>query len=100
MNLLSEIAPRYQDIATGLKIPLHTLGLPPHQQSHQQNLRTVLEWWLDNGNSPVVNSPVTWGNIISVVEGPLVKNYRIAKKMRKFCQSSKFSQDQQSSTVV
>ena len=80
---MAEIAPKYFDIGTALNVPMSTLGLVHSPDTHQGNLRRTLEWWLKNGNKPDINSPVTWDNIISVIEGPVVQNYAVAQNMRK-----------------
>ena len=80
-NLLAPIAPQYSAIGTALKVPMDALGLV---YSPDDNLRRTLQWWLNNGNSPDINSPVTWNNIISVVEGPVVQNYEVAQEIRQF----------------
>ena len=86
-TLLAEIAPQYSSIGTALKVPMSTLGLVHSPDTHQGNLRRTLEWWLNNGNKPDINSPVTWNNIISVIEGPVVQNYKIAEEMKNFITS-------------
>ena len=84
LNLLAPIAPRYSVIGTALRVPMTTLGLHPLPEYHEDNLRRTLEWWLNNGDRLDVNSPVTWDNIINVIEGPVVQNYKIAQNMRNF----------------
>ena len=59
-------------------------GLQYSLDTHQDNLRRTLEWWLNNGNKPDINSPVTWDNIIAVIKGPIVENDQMAQQMRKF----------------
>ena len=61
-----------------------TLGLVYSPNTHQDNLRRTLQWWLKNGDKPTINSPVTWDNIISIIEGPVVQNYEVARGMRQF----------------
>ena len=84
LNLLAPIAPQYSAIGTALRVPMSTLGLHLLPHTYQDNLKTTLEWWLNNGDRPDVNSPVTWDNIINIIEGPVVQNYRIAQNMRNF----------------
>ena len=62
---------------------MDTLGLVYSPETHQDNLRRTLEWWLNNGDKPTINSPVTWDNIISVVEGSVVQKYTVAQNIRK-----------------
>ena len=84
LNLLAPIAPQYSAIGTALRVPMSTLGLHLLPHTYQDNLRHTLEWWLNNGDRPNINSPVTWDNIINVIEGPVVQNYKIAQNMRNF----------------
>ena len=84
---MAPIAPQYSAIGTALRVPMSILGLHPFPDYHENNLRRTLEWWLNNGDRPDINSPVTWDNIISVIEGPVVQNYQIAQKMREFITS-------------
>ena len=86
MNLLSPVAPKYPQIGTALNVPMSSFRFHDLPQYCQYNLEHTLEWWLVNGNSPHINSPVTWGNIISVIEGNLVQNFELAQKMRSFLQ--------------
>ena len=84
MNLLSPVAPKYLQIGTALNVPMDELGLTHLADFHKDNLQRTLKWWLDNGDSPHINSPVTWSNIISVIEGNVVRNFDCAQKMRSF----------------
>jgi hypothetical protein len=81
MNILAEIAPRYADIGTALKVPMASLGLHPLPFYYKDNLRQTLEWWLNNGDS--VGSPVTYDTIIDAIGGPIVENYRLAQEIMK-----------------
>lgn len=86
MNLLSGptgIANKYAEIGIALKVP-QNLGLIPFPQSVMQNLATTLQWWIDNGNKPEIDSPVTWEKLIDAIDGPVVDNHRIAEKIRDF----------------
>ena len=82
-TLLAPIAPKYCAIGTVLRVPMDKLGLVYSPETHQDNLRRTLEWWLNNGDKPTINSPVTWDNIISVVEGSVIQNYTVAQNIRK-----------------
>ena len=84
---MAPIAPQYSAIGTALRVPMSTLGLQYSPDTHQDNLRRTLEWWLNNGGRADINSPVTWDNIINVIEGPVVQNYQIAQRMREFITS-------------
>ena len=79
---MAPIAPKYCAIGTVLRVPMDTLGLVYSPDTHQDNLRRTLEWWLNNGDKPTINSPVTWDNIISIIEGPVIQNYEVARRMR------------------
>ena len=83
-TLLAPIAHKYYAIGTALGVLMNTLGFVYSPHTHQDNLRRILEWWLNNGDKPTINSPVTWDNIISVVGGPVVQNYEVARRMRQF----------------
>ena len=84
---MAPVAPRYSAIGTALNVPMSTLGLLPLPDYHQNNLSQTLQWWLNNGNNPEINSPVTWDNIISVIDGPIVQNYEVAQRIREFIKS-------------
>ena len=81
---MAQIAPQYSAIGSALRVPMSTLGLQYSLDTHQDNLRRTLEWWLNNGNKPDINSPVTWDNIIAIIKGPIVENDQMAQQMRKF----------------
>ena len=81
---MAPIAPQYSAIGTALRVPMSTLGLQYSPDTHQDNLRRTLEWWLNNGDRPDINSPVTWDNIITVIER---RNYQMAQRMREFTTS-------------
>ena len=83
MYLLSDLAPKYERIGMSLNVPVFSLGLDPHSEYHQKNLGIILEWWINNGNNPKYHSPVTWENIIKVIE---VFHYEKSKEMRAFLQ--------------
>ena len=84
LSLLSPIAPKYSIIGTLLNVSISTLGLIPLPQYHCDNLRAVLQYWIENGDSPTMNSPVTWKAIIEIIEGDTVNEYQTAQKMRNF----------------
>ena len=84
LSLLSSIAPKYSIIGTLLNVPINTLGLIALPQFHCNNLSAVLQYWIENGDSPTMNSPVTWKAIIKIIEGDTVSEYQTAQKMRNF----------------
>jgi hypothetical protein len=79
LNELSEISWKYRQIGIALRVP--NLGLPPLPDSHTDNLRRTLEWWMDNGDR--VGSPVTYETVINAVKGPIVENFRVSEQLRK-----------------
>ena len=81
---MAPIVAQYSAIGTALRVPMSTLGLHPLPDYYEDNLRCTLEWWLNNGDRQDINSPVTWDNIITVIEG---RNYQIAQQMREFITS-------------
>jgi hypothetical protein len=78
-RLLSDVTYEYSRIGTDLKVPVQNYVYPSSQ--YNDILRNVLNHWINNGNNPNINKPVTWRTIIDVVE-PF--NYRISEEMRKF----------------
>ena len=82
LPLLSSIAHKYLIIGTLLNVP--DLGLHDLSQFHQGNLIKVLQYWIDNGDSPTMNSPVTWKAIIEITKGDTVSEYQTAQKMRNY----------------
>ena len=82
LSLLSPIAHKYLFIGTLLNVP--DLGLLNLPQFHQENLIKVLQYWIENGDSPTMNSPVTWKAIIKIIEGDTVSEYQTAQKMKNF----------------
>ena len=84
LSLLSPIAPKYSTIGTLLNVPIVVLGLIGLPQYHCDNLSAVLQYWIENGDSPTMNSPVTWKAIIEIIEGDTVSEYQTAQKMRSF----------------
>ena len=82
LSLLSSIAHKYLIIGTLLNVPnFSLLDLP---EFYQGNLIKVLQYWIENGDSPTMNSPVTWKAIIEIIEGDTVRGYQTAQKMRNF----------------
>ena len=81
---MAPIAPQYSAIGTALRVPMSTLGLHPLPDYYEDNLSRTLEWWLNNGDRQDINSPVTWDNIITLIEG---RNYQIAQQIREFITS-------------
>ena len=80
LNLLAKAAARWEEIGNGLKVdPGEIESL---QQSHKRpinKLSDVLQKWMDTWSSPV-----TWENIIKVVESDAVGKKDEAKAMRDF----------------
>jgi hypothetical protein len=87
MKLLAEIAPQYSDIGTALNVPMSSLGLIASPDTHRDNLRRTLEWWINNGAT--VGSPITYDNIIDAIKGPIVQNFRVSENIREFYEQLK-----------
>ena len=66
---------------------MSTLGLEHLLNPYPEKLQLTLEYCLNNGNRPDINSPVTWDNIITVIEGLVIQNYQIAQQIREFITS-------------
>ena len=96
-TLLAPTAPKYSAIGTVLKVPMSELGLLPLPAYHPDNLSQTLQWWLNNGERPDINSP---DNIISVIDGPVVQNYQVAKNIRKFIKSKLYYNMQHISRLI
>ena len=80
LNLLASAAARWEDIGGGLKVAPG--AIESLQQSNKRpinKLSEILQIWMDTWCSPV-----TWENIIEVVEGPIVDKKNEAKAMRDF----------------
>jgi hypothetical protein len=84
VRVLAPVAPQYSTIGICLHVPMNKLGLDP-RNDHMVNLQSTLQWWITNG--PSVNSPVTWDNIITVIEGP-VQNYELSQEIKRFAMSA------------
>ena len=67
--MLSSIAAKWQEIGDLLGVDPDTIeGLCCSNFSNQVKMSKMLQSWLDNEPTPV-----TWDNLISVLEGPLQK---------------------------
>ena len=85
-TLLDNVSNQYAKIGGFLGVPNTIDGLNP-LSSNFDNLSTILQWWLDNGDNRTHGARrVTWGNIIDVIENGL-PNYRVAEEMREFLQN-------------
>ena len=77
--LLSSVNAKWQEIGDLLGVDSNTIdGLCFSNYSDQVKMSKMLQSWLDNEPTPA-----TWGNIISVIEGPL-QNTSVANEMYKF----------------
>ena len=78
LKLLSPVSAQWEDIGGLLGVDANTIkGLHTSSLSNQVKLDNMLQSWLDNEPTPV-----TWNNVISVLEGPLKKK-SIAVEIRK-----------------
>ena len=69
LRLVYSVTSKWQEIGDLLGIHLDTIeGLCYSNFSDQVKLSKMLQSWLDN--EPI---PVTWHNLITVIEGPLQK---------------------------
>ena len=75
--LLTSVSAKWQEIGDLLGVDSDIIeGLHTSNLSNQVKMSKILQSWLDNAPTPV-----TWHNIISVLEGPL-KEKSIAIKIR------------------
>ena len=66
---LSSLTAKWQEIGDLLGVDSNTIeGLCHSNYSDQVKMSKMLQSWLDNEPSPV-----TWGSIISILDGPLQK---------------------------
>lgn len=82
MLLLSPIAYRFSELEGYLNIP--NRGLRHLEELYVENLRSTLDYWLNFGNSPKINSPVKWKTIIEITKTKF--SFEIAKQMEQFLQ--------------
>ena len=69
LNLLSPMSAQWEEIGGLLGVDANTInGLHTLNLTNQVKLDKMLQSWLDNEPTPV-----TWNNVISVLEGPLKK---------------------------
>ena len=77
--MLSSVTAKWQEMGGLLGVDSNTIdGLSYSNSTDEVKMSKMLQSWLDNEPTPA-----TWGNIISVVEGPLQKK-TIANEMCKF----------------
>ena len=78
LNLLSPVSAQWEEIGGLLGVDANTInGLHTSNLTNQVKLDKMLQSWLDNEPTPV-----TWNNVISVLEGPLKKK-SLAIEIRK-----------------
>ena len=69
LRFLSSISAKWQEIGNLLGVDSNTIeGLCYSNYSDQVKMSEMLQSWFDNEPTPV-----TWGNIISILNGPLQK---------------------------
>ena len=77
LKLLTSVSAKWQEIGDLLGVDSDIIeGLYTSNLSNQVKLSRMLQSWLDNAPTPV-----TWHNIIGVLEGPL-KEKSLANKIR------------------
>ena len=80
LNLLASAAARWKEIGNGLKVaPGAIESLEQSNKRDINKLSDVLQIWMDTWSSPV-----TWENIIKVVDSDLVGKKDEAQAMRDF----------------
>ena len=69
LRFLSSVNAKWQEIGDLLGVDSNTVeGLCHSNYSDQVKMSKMLQSWLDNEHTPA-----TWGNIISILDGPLQK---------------------------
>ena len=67
LNFLSPVSAHWEEIGGLLKVDANTInGLHTSNLTNQVKLDKMLQSWFNNEPTPV-----TWNNIISILEGPL-----------------------------
>ena len=89
LYLLADIAYDWERIGIALKLGYSTLGILAQTKfSNIKKLAEVIKRWRETQSTPV-----TWETVISAVEGPVVRNKKVADNMRKFLLQENQSQD-------
>ena len=79
LRILFSISAKWQELGDLLGVDSNTIeGLCHSNYSDQVKMSKMLQSWLDNEPTPV-----TWGNVISILDGPLQKK-SIAIEICKF----------------
>ena len=79
LKILAEIQYQWSSIGMALNIPEQGLQYQP--SPNIVKLQTILQTWFD-GNGKY--SPVTWGQLIDAIEGPIIGNQRVADSIREY----------------
>ena len=80
LNLLQNIAKEWYIIGVLLKVDENFLrGLLESVQDDTTKLHKVLTRWMDT-----MSSPITWQNIVNLVEGPFIANHSTAEEICEF----------------
>ena len=82
VDLLAPLAPKYLAIGIRLKVPIDELGLYHLPRFYQEDLITILKWWIENGDK--VGSPVSWDTVITAIDSDIIGNYEVVKKVSSF----------------
>ena len=80
LYLLADINYLWDKIGASLRVPYNIIGsLHRSNENDSYKLYEILQTWKESKSSPV-----TWENVITEVEGPIVGNFRrVADKIRK-----------------
>ena len=86
LELLAEIDYSWDKIGTSLRVDYKIIeGLHRSNEDNGYKLHVILQKWKESKSSPL-----TWENIITEVEGPIVGNFkRVADKIRKHLSMNK-----------
>lgn len=70
VSLLATLNPKYEQIGQNLRVDMASLGLFNFPPFFSQNLTTVLNKWVANGNKPGCPTyyPVTWDNFREAIK--------------------------------
>ena len=77
-RLLAPLASKYEVIGNRLGVPF--LGLIPLPQFDQQNLNTILEWWINKS----WQWSVSWDTILKAIDSDDIGNYGVVMEVKRF----------------
>ena len=80
LSLLADITYQWHEIGILLGVDeIYLHGLLESVEGNMVKLHKVLTYWIDT-----MSIPVTWQNIINIVEGPIIASQSTVDKIRKF----------------